>query len=199
MASPQAACAGEPATNHARLIRTVGYEPVPQRKSTSPTSAPWPSQHPRWPISTRPSRPTTASSGNLTPTSGSSPRHESRSATSPCGCSTSCPERASPRWVSTNFAGRRGCRSAPPPGHPGVEKQIVQVPKFEDPSCRCGRDAANPPGLAHSPNRETPTPRLGLTAEEEHAFYADPANQVPKGPSVRRRRNSVSRCRYVSP
>jgi Nucleotidyl transferase AbiEii toxin, Type IV TA system len=40
MASPQAACAGEPATNHARSIRTIGYEPVRQRKSTSRTSVP---------------------------------------------------------------------------------------------------------------------------------------------------------------
>jgi predicted HicB family RNase H-like nuclease len=27
-----------------------------------------------------------------------------------------------------------------------------------------------------------------MTAEEEHAFYAEPANQVPAGPAVRRRR-----------
>lgn len=27
-----------------------------------------------------------------------------------------------------------------------------------------------------------------MTPEEEHAFYADPANQVPTGPAVRRRR-----------
>jgi hypothetical protein len=26
-----------------------------------------------------------------------------------------------------------------------------------------------------------------MTAEEEHAFYAEPANQVPTGPPVRRR------------
>ena len=58
---------------HTRSIQTIGYEPVPHRKSTSRTSAPWQSQHPRWPISTRPSRPTTASFGNLTPKSGSSP------------------------------------------------------------------------------------------------------------------------------
>jgi hypothetical protein len=29
-----------------------------------------------------------------------------------------------------------------------------------------------------------------MTAEEEHAFYAEPANQVPAGPPVRRRRLS---------
>ena len=47
---------------------------------------------------------------------------------------------------------------------------------------------SKPSGSRSLPHRETPTHRLGLTAEEEHAFYADPANQVPKGPSVRRRR-----------
>jgi len=26
-----------------------------------------------------------------------------------------------------------------------------------------------------------------MTAEQEHAFYAEPANQVPAGPAVRRR------------
>jgi len=26
-----------------------------------------------------------------------------------------------------------------------------------------------------------------MTPDEEHAFYADPANQTPKGPAVRRR------------
>jgi len=47
---------------------------------------------------------------------------------------------------------------------------------------------SKPSGSRSLPRRETPTHRLGLTAEEEHTFYADPANQVPKGPSVRRRR-----------
>ena len=47
---------------------------------------------------------------------------------------------------------------------------------------------SKPSGSRSLPHRETPTHRLGLTAEEEHTFYADPANQVPKGPSVRRRR-----------
>jgi predicted HicB family RNase H-like nuclease len=32
------------------------------------------------------------------------------------------------------------------------------------------------------------TTRKKMTADEEHAFYADPANQVPVGPPVRRRR-----------
>ena len=32
MASPQAAWAHEPATNHARSIQTIGYEPVPQEE-----------------------------------------------------------------------------------------------------------------------------------------------------------------------
>ena len=47
---------------------------------------------------------------------------------------------------------------------------------------------SKPSGSRSLPHRETPTHRLGLTAEKEHAFYANPANQVPKGPSVRRRR-----------
>ena len=47
---------------------------------------------------------------------------------------------------------------------------------------------SKPSGSRSLPHRETPTHRLGLTAEKEHAFYADPANQVSKGPSVRRRR-----------
>jgi len=47
---------------------------------------------------------------------------------------------------------------------------------------------SKPSGSRSLPHRETPTHRLGLTAEKEHAFYADPANQVPKAPSVRRRR-----------
>ena len=58
---------------------------------------------------------------------------------------------------------------------------------------------SKPSGSGSLPHRETPTHRLGLTAEEEHAFYADPANQVPKGPWVVGDADSVSRCRYVSP
>jgi hypothetical protein len=29
-----------------------------------------------------------------------------------------------------------------------------------------------------------------MTSEQEHAFYADPDNQIPQGPAVRRRRGS---------
>lgn len=41
----------------------------------------------------------------------------------------------------------------------------------------------------------TPDPTLSLasvmSAEDEHAFYADPDHQVPQGPAVRRRARSA--------
>ena len=38
-----------------------------------------------------------------------------------------------------------------------------------------------------------------MTPEQEIAFYAEPDNQVPEGPPVRRRPNSASLCPCDSP
>ena len=38
-----------------------------------------------------------------------------------------------------------------------------------------------------------------MTPEQENAFHADPDNQMPQGPPVRRKANSASPCPYGSP
>jgi len=92
------------------------------------------------------------------PTSGSPPRHENRSATSPCPCcSTSCSESASPRLVSTNRARRRPLSQRAPSWSSRVSEAGVQAPMFEDPTADSAK-VPQPSGPGSLPRGGTPPP-----------------------------------------
>lgn len=44
-----------------------------------------------------------------------------------------------------------------------------------------------------SSHDQDPTATAAMTPEEENAFYADPRNQAPQGPPVRRRRGATAK------
>ena len=49
----------------------------------------------------------------------------------------------------------------------------------------------NAPEHDQSPSTPAPPDPPVTSAEQEHAFYADPAHQVPQGPPVRRARSRM--------